>query len=94
MRSADEYRAIERRLEVLMASVPDLPVDEIASARGLIDAGEYEIALENLITQIVELDVEVDAATQEEFRQFAWTLDLKPRYFELVEMMILQPFVM
>ncbi len=74
----------------MIASLQDLPLDEIASARELIDVDEYEIALENLIVQIVELHIQVDGATQEAFREVAWKLNLDPSYFRIVEAMILR----
>ena len=47
---------------VRSASGAGLPARDVENISILIDAGEYEVALETLCTQIYEFDVEIDKA--------------------------------
>jgi hypothetical protein len=55
-------RGIRERLREVLASVQTLPPQDVEKVSGLIDAGEWGLALDTLCTQVYEYDIELPPA--------------------------------
>ena len=73
----DDVASRLRRVLVRLDGLPDRDRDSI---RVLVEAGEWTVALENLCTQIFELDIETDEATDDELHGLGELLDVHTAY--------------
>jgi hypothetical protein len=78
-----QSKEIEPRLRQVLRELADsLPEDDVDSILGLIEAGEWGIALENLCTQLYEYDIPIPRHLLDEIALLGHKMKLEPDYWE------------
>lgn len=77
---------IEQKLfQILEAFKSDLPPDQIADMKSLIEAGEPGVAFENLCTQLHEYDISIPHRVLRQLANIGGEMELRPEYWEQLE---------